>query len=128
MSDDKASDQLLEAGFSRQLRLLTSKDFKKVFSDPVKIVCPPFTLLACPNHLSHARLGLIVAKKNVRFAVSRNRLKRLARESFRLHQQQLPSYDLVLLARRGSSDMPNEVLFEHLDKLWSRAKKKCQVC
>ncbi|GAA4360427.1 ribonuclease P protein component [Kangiella marina] len=105
--------------------MLTAEDYKKVFSNPVKLVCPSFTLLAVPNTLNHSRLGLIVAKKNVKSAVKRNRLKRLCRQSFRLNQNELPAVDIVLLARRGSSEMTNEVLFEHLKRLWSRAKKKC---
>ena len=125
MSEKTVTDKTSTFGFSRDRRLLTAEDYKKVFSNPVKLVCPPFTLLAISSESNHPRLGLIVAKKNVKSAVKRNRLKRLARQSFRLHQNTLPNIDIVLLARRGSSDMPNEVLFEHLNRLWSRAKKKC---
>ena len=125
MSDKANSIEATIKGFPRSRRLLTAEDYKKVFNNPVKLVCPPFTLLVVPNQLNHARLGLIVAKKNVKSAVKRNRLKRLCRQSFRENQNALPAYDMVLLARRGSSDMANEVLFEHLNRLWSRVKKKC---
>lgn len=125
MSNKTISSGASGAGFPRYSRLLTAEDYKKVFSNPVKLVCPPFTLLAVPNQLNHPRLGLIVAKKNVKSAVKRNRLKRLCRQSFRLKQAELPAIDIVLLARRGSSDMTNELLFEHLNRLWSRARKKC---
>ena len=128
MSDKTVSQKTSDFGFPRHRRLLTAEDYKAVFSNPVKLVCPPFTLLATPNNLDHPRLGLIVAKKNVKSAVKRNRLKRLCRQSFRLQQHQLPAVDVVLLARRGSSDMSNEVLFEHLNRLWSRVKKKCNGC
>lgn len=128
MSNKTESQKASLFGFPRERRLLTAEDYKTVFSNPVKLACPPFTLLATPNSLGSPRLGLIVAKKNVKSAVSRNRLKRLCRQSFRLHQQQLPAVDIVLLARRGSSDMSNEVLFEHLNRLWSRVTKKCSGC
>ena len=124
MSDKQTCHNQRSADFPASLRLLTAEDYKRVFNNPVKLVCPPFTLLAVPNHTQCARLGLIVAKKNVRRAVDRNRLKRLARESFRLNQQQLPSYDIVLLARRGSSQLANKVLFEHLEQLWIRLQKR----
>lgn len=114
-----------DLGFPRSRRLLTAGDYKLVFSNPIKVVCPPFTLLAVPSTKKRSRLGLIVAKKNVKSAVKRNRLKRLCRQSFRLRQHDLPAVDIVLLARRGSSEMSNAVLFEHLNRLWSRAKKKC---
>lgn len=126
MSTKAISNDNHNVGFPRNRRLLTAKDYKQVFENkPIKLVCPPFTLLVTPNQAEDPRLGLIVAKKNVKLAVDRNRLKRLCRQSFRLSQHQLPAVDIVLMARRGSSDMANEVLFEHLNRLWSRVQKKC---
>jgi ribonuclease P protein component len=52
-------------------------------------------LLAAPNGLDYARLGLIVPKKIISTAVGRNRVKRLIRESFRLHQADLIGLDVV---------------------------------
>ena len=48
------------------------------------------------NNLEHPRLGLTVAKKHLKRAHDRNRIKRLVRESFRLSQHNLPSCDLSL--------------------------------
>lgn len=125
MSSKQTCEKQLSANFPASLRLLTAEDYKRVFNNnPLKIVCPPYTLLAAPNHNDCSRIGLIVAKKNVRNAVDRNRIKRLARESFRLNQHQIPAYDIVLLARRGSSQLPNKVLFRHLEQLWIRLQKR----
>lgn len=125
MSDKQTCQKQRSADFPASLRLLTAEDYKRVFNNnPTKLVCPPFTLLAVPSQYNCCRLGLIVAKKNVRRAVDRNRLKRLARESFRSNQYQLPSYDIVLLARRGSSQLANKVLFEHLEQLWIRLQRR----
>jgi len=52
-------------------------------------------LLAAPNGLSYARLGMIVPKKIISTAVRRNRVKRLIRESFRLNQVDLAGLDVV---------------------------------
>ncbi len=124
MSGKLVAESRLPAEFSRQLRLLTAKNYQAVFNgNPAKVTCPAFTLLAVNNALAYPRLGLIVAKKNVRLAVDRNRLKRLTRESFRLHQSHLPHMDIVILARRGSSELTNEVLFQHLKQLWQRLEK-----
>ncbi|CAM5191466.1 Ribonuclease P protein component OS=Castellaniella defragrans OX=75697 GN=rnpA PE=3 SV=1 [Castellaniella defragrans] len=48
-----------------------------------------------------ARLGLIVPKRQVPLAVSRNAIKRVVREAFRLHRAGLPEGDWVfrLVAR-----------------------------
>lgn len=42
-----------------------------------------FVLYARPNSLGHARLGIVVAKRFAPRAVTRNLVKRLARELFR---------------------------------------------
>jgi len=67
-----------------------------------------------------ARLGLAVAKKCAKRAVDRNRLKRLARESFRQHKQSLAGFDIVLLARHASVSATNQELLKSLEKHWSR--------
>ena len=46
-----------------------------------------------------ARLGLIIGKRAVAKAHERNRLKRVAREAFRLKRSQLPALDIVLQVR-----------------------------
>jgi ribonuclease P protein component len=42
-----------------------------------------FVLYARPNNLGHARLGIVVAKRLAPRAVTRNLVKRLARDIFR---------------------------------------------
>ncbi|MEN1634569.1 ribonuclease P protein component, partial [Pseudomonas aeruginosa] len=65
-------------------------------------------------------IGLTVAKKNVRRAHERNRIKRLTRESFRLRQHELPAMDFVVVAKKGVADLDNRALSEALEKLWRR--------
>ena len=91
-----------DMGFGRSKRLLTKATYKAVFDDsPYRVSHRNLLMLARPNGLNEARLGLIVAKKNVRLAVKRNRIKRVVRNSFRLNQQTLETLDIVFLARRG---------------------------
>ncbi|PCJ35718.1 MAG: ribonuclease P protein component [Cellvibrionales bacterium] len=91
-----------DMGFGRSKRLLTKVAYKAVFDDsPYRVSHRNLLILARPNGLEEARLGLIVAKKNVRFAVKRNRIKRVVRDSFRLNQQTLATLDIIFLARRG---------------------------
>lgn len=63
-------------------------------------------------------MGLVIAKKNVRLAVQRNRAKRLMRESFRHHQQLLEGLDIVILARRDLDKLDNAALTSCLETLW----------
>lgn len=107
--------------FPRRLRLLTAGDYRQVFEAAAfKVHGKGLMALAVPNELGHPRVGLVVSKKNLRRAVDRNRLKRLARESIRLQQQQLPALDIVLLARRGVGELDNATLHRQLHGMWRR--------
>ncbi|WP_456377944.1 ribonuclease P protein component [Thiolapillus sp.] len=111
-------------GFPRHLRLLSAEDYKKVFAQSVRSTDQYFTVLARHDeHQEQARLGLAVAKKHVRRAVDRNRIKRLLRESFRHHQQQLKGLDLVVLVKPGIHKADNAALFRALEKHWKRLSK-----
>ncbi|HJY07945.1 MAG TPA: ribonuclease P protein component [Bryobacteraceae bacterium] len=52
------------------------------------------------NDLDCARLALIVPKKLIPTAVARNRIRRLTREAFRLHQAHLSGLDCVVRVTR----------------------------
>jgi ribonuclease P protein component len=107
--------------FARSKRLLTAKDFQFVFSSAeVKTSCPELLLLARFNQQSQSRLGLVIAKKHVKLAVTRNRLKRQIRESFRLQTDNLPSLDIVVLARSGCGGLDNPSFNRILEKQWQR--------
>lgn len=104
--------------FSRQHRLLTKADYDRVLRRPaLRRQLGPCRLAAVPNQLNHARLGLIVAKRQVRLAVTRNRLKRVVRESFRAQCQQLPPLDLVIQLTAAPS---NAELRGILSRLWQQ--------
>ncbi|MDI5935044.1 ribonuclease P protein component [Halomonas sp. M4R5S39] len=113
--------------FPRRLRLLTAGDYRRVFDTAAyKVHGKGLMALASPNDLGHPRLGLVFSKKNVRRAVDRNRLKRLARESIRLQQQRLPSVDIVILARRGVHELDNDSLHRQLHGMWKRLTRDVQ--
>ena len=108
-------------------RLLNSNDFSRVFKDAkFKASHPQCLILANPNLSDNPRLGIVVSKKNVRLAVSRNRIKRLIRESFRLKQQHLHSIDAIVLARRGIDELNNQQITEILNGLWKRINAKAK--
>lgn len=112
-------------GFPRQLRLLTAGDYRRVFDTAAfKVHGKGLMALASPNDLGHPRLGLIFSKKNVRRAVDRNRLKRLARDSIRLRQHRLPPVDIVLLARRGVHELDNATVHRQLHGMWKRLERE----
>ncbi|MCQ0169412.1 ribonuclease P protein component [Pseudomonas sp. S12(2018)] len=115
------SAQVVSQDFSREKRLLTPRHFKAVFDSPSgKVPGKSLLLLARENGLDHPRLGLVIGKKSVKLSVQRNRLKRLMRDSFRLHQHLLAGWDIVIVARKGLGDVENPELHQHFGRLWKR--------
>ena len=110
------------------LRLKTPADFQKVFAQPIKSTDRYFTLLAIKNQLENPRLGLAIAKKNIKRAVDRNKIKRITRESFRLQQHELTTIDIVVLARRDAANATSTQLTMSLEKHWQKLVKKCDNC
>ncbi|MWP48354.1 ribonuclease P protein component [Gilliamella sp. Lep-s21] len=117
---------MIKLTFSRELRLLTPSDFNHVFQESVRVGSPFLTLVTRKNTLDHPRLGFAIAKKQVKRAHERNRIKRLAKEYFRHHQHQFPNIDFILMAKEPVIDLDNQQIVETLNQLCQRiiAKQK----
>lgn len=111
--------------FGKDSRLLDAHDFRRVFDKAsFRISSAGFVILARGQDRQGPRLGLVIAKKNSRRAVDRNRIKRLARETFRLRRDSLGPCDFVVLTRTGVDRMPNQALHSQLADLWSDAARR----
>jgi ribonuclease P protein component len=56
-------------------------------------------------------------------AVRRNRVRRLLREFFRRHKNQLPPRDLVIMAKKGAAELNYPQVEEELGRLLLRREK-----
>ena len=113
--------------FAKGSRLLNPDDYKGVFDHThFKVSCRYFLILARYSHQPKTRLGLIVAKKHIRSAVQRNRLKRLARNSFRTLDPLPHHLDLIVLVRRDAGKINNQQVFDSLTTLWSDVELQCR--
>jgi ribonuclease P protein component len=111
--------------FPSSVRLREPAEFKRVFANPERSTDNYFTVLAIVNELKHPRLGLAIAKKHIKRAVDRNKIKRSTRESFRLQQHQIPHLDLVVTARRNAATADSKTLQDSLAKHWLKVTKRC---
>ncbi|MGQ7113368.1 ribonuclease P protein component, partial [Escherichia sp. TWPC-MK] len=75
---------MVKLAFPRELRLLTPSQFTFVFQQPQRAGTPQITILGRLNSLGHPRIGLTVAKKNVRRAHERRRKLSRVRRLIRL--------------------------------------------
>jgi ribonuclease P protein component len=106
----------LRLRFGRDARIKQSRDFARVKREGERTVCG--CLIANWRTLPadrRARLGVVVSGK-IGGSVVRSRVRRLLRETFRLHQQELNRpVELILVARqsiagRGLADVEKDFL------------------
>ena len=75
-----------------------------------------FAVYVYPNDKNQTRLGLSIGKK-VGKAVVRNKLRRWVREYFRLYGQNLPSVDIVVVARHWAKELVFTKKFSDVEKM-----------
>ena len=79
------------------MRLNAPQDFKRCFLSRKRIKNVAFTLHYVENNGEIARLGVNIAKKKIKKAVDRNKIKRAAREAFR--KGHFKGIDIVLILK-----------------------------
>ena len=111
------------AGMPRQARLRRAADFdalRQANSGRIGGRC--FVLRYGNNEVGNARMGLAISKRVSKRAVDRNRLKRLARESFRRALPGLPPVDIVVTAHTIALECSGAELLAELDELFARVR------
>ena len=87
--------------FPRACRLTSRRQFLEVYQQGRRASTASLTVFSTQNNVGFSRIGLTVSRK-VGGAVLRNRVKRLLREIFRMHRQELmPPMDLVINVHRS---------------------------
>jgi ribonuclease P protein component len=106
--------------FPRNARLLTPESFKSVFADGRRFSYPGVSAVVRDNAGDGPRLGLAIAKKVLKRAVARNRVKRWTRESFRRKAAGMAPVDVVIMVRPECTKLPPAQIRDSLDRLWAR--------
>ncbi len=113
-------EKTLGQTFPRSARLTTPEDFKTVFKKANKLHFKEFTVYILENNQSESRLGLAISKKSAKKAVSRNRIKRIIRDSFRLRRNKLKGLDIVFVSRFAAAQLTKPELENFTSKIWKR--------
>ena len=108
-----------------RLRLRHKRDFDAAYARGRRMGDGFFSVTVMRNDVGAPRLGLAVSVKVAGGAVARNRLRRIIRESFRLHQHELPAADLVVSARPSARTAAAGALRESLAALWKKVSEQC---
>ena len=105
------------ASFGKSEKLLLKADFSAVFRDPNgRFSANPLRMLYRKNDRGLSRIGIIVPKRLVRLATSRNRHRRVIKEQFRLVKKCLPNVDIVLLLNKRVSE---KELVGGCERIWN---------
>ncbi len=108
-----------------RLRLRRKRDFDAAYARGRRMGDGFFAVTAAINDAGAPRLGLAVAVRVAGGAVGRNRIRRIIRESFRLHQREIPAVDLVVSARPKARTASGGQLHESLAALWKKVGEQC---
>jgi ribonuclease P protein component len=109
----------------RETRLRSGAAFQRAYAHGARARGPLLVVVAVPNGLAHARLGLSVGKRVSKSAVRRNRVRRRLREAFRLRRPELGSgFDYVVIPAALELEPSFEELADELVRLAVHAAAK----
>lgn len=100
----------MDLSFSRNQRICSESEFQHLIRNGKRLFCEYFILCAKPTSTKKRRLGISISKKIGR-ATARNRMKRLLREIYRLHQEEIKEgQDLLFLVKKDFSHLKRQEL------------------
>jgi len=100
--------------------LRNSREFRKVYDKGKSIANRYLVLFYLENNLDYNRVGISVTKK-IGKAVTRNKVKRLIKEGFRVHSDKVKNgYDLIFLSRIRA----NQATFKEIESAINHLIKK----
>ena len=103
--------------FTKADRLRKRSEFLRLANRGKKIQDQYFIALYSQSRIQRTRLGVTVAKK-VGNAPTRNRIKRLSREFFRLNRQTITGYwDINIIAKKKAANLSSEQVFLSLKNI-----------
>ncbi|MBW1698507.1 MAG: ribonuclease P protein component [Deltaproteobacteria bacterium] len=112
--------------FTKADRILKRSEFIRLLEVGKKIQNRYFVAVYSPAENERSRLGITVSKR-VGKAATRNRIKRFAREYFRLNRHDMPGYwNIHLIAKKEAAELSSKEAFLSLQEIFSRiAASKC---
>lgn len=111
--------------YTKTDRLRKRTEYLHVSQHGKKVQNQHFLAYFSPNKENASRLGITVTKR-IGNAVTRNRIKRIVREHFRLNQKEAQPYlDINVIAKKHAVTLTSEHLFHSLSDLFEKIKRDC---
>ncbi|MFH1612933.1 MAG: ribonuclease P protein component [bacterium] len=116
--------------FKKDERIKKRKEFDEIFAKGKKFYCAnnEFMLVVLEKE-GIRKLGISISRK-IKKAVSRNRIKRISREIFRLNKNNLKeNIEIVLVVRKNLDDYSYVGIYQKIKQLFILAKiYKNEIC
>ncbi len=110
--------------FTKEQRLLTPAAFREVFDAPErKLHQSHLMAFVRSNKLDQPRIGMAITKRKVPTAVSRNLVKRLIRENFRIQAAKLKNKDIVFIIKNSIKDTTNKELKKEIVNIFNKIER-----
>jgi len=110
--------------FKKRDRLKKRSEYLSVSKAGKKVTNRHFIALFVNGRFSWPRIGITVTRR-VGNAVTRNRVKRMCREFFRLNREHLErSVDINLIAKKEAAALPSETARRSLTQLFEQINRK----
>ena len=84
----------------KKAKIIKTDDFSSVFNFRKRFSSQYLAMHYQPNTLQYVRLGLVIGKKVAKLSVSRNYMRRVLREFFRLNQYDICHVDLIIRVQK----------------------------
>ena len=106
--------------FTKADRVLKRPEFLHLTKNGKKISNQCFVATFSPGRFERTRLGITVSRR-VGNAAARNRIKRFAREYFRLNRHLIAGYwDINITAKRAAANLSSDQAFLSLRDIFDR--------
>jgi ribonuclease P protein component len=108
----------------KQAKMIKTDDFSSVFNFRKRFSLKYLVMHYQPNNLQRARLGLVVGKKTAKLAVSRNYMRRVLREFFRLNQHDICHVDLIIRVQKKFDKVDFIQIKQEFDSLINKLNQR----
>ena len=117
----------MDFSFTKADRILKHNEFIQLSKFGRKLHQDYFIAIYAPGRFGRCRLGITVTKK-VGGAATRNRIKRLVREYFRLNRHLLScEWDINIISNKEAADISSEKLFASLQYIFKRISSSDEI-
>ncbi|RXK18554.1 ribonuclease P protein component [Macrococcus sp. DPC7161] len=103
-------------------RIKRNEDFQAVYKKGQSVANRQFIVYRYKGtDLDHFRIGISVSKK-IGNAVTRNRIKRAIRETFKVYKEDMVAMDFIIIARKPAAEMTVAEIHKSLTHVLKIAK------